>query len=117
MFLGSDNAEMVTENIDVFMPHGKVRQGLVSAIGGLLSKCSFTPKTSRFTLLECLFVLVYANSDEVSVVAVHDFIECSLMLGEKELIEGEIAEINNRVGSSGIITIVTTNPGYILVRI
>ncbi|KAI3997508.1 hypothetical protein MKX01_008115 [Papaver californicum] len=77
-------------------PSEKVRRGLVAAIGGLLSKCSFTMKTSWLMLLECLFVLVCDDSDEVSVVA-QESIECFLMLGEKELIEGEIAEIINRI--------------------
>ncbi|XP_026450286.1 uncharacterized protein LOC113350379 [Papaver somniferum] len=77
-------------------PSEKVRRGLVAAIGGLLSKCSFTMKTSRLMLLECLFVLVCDDSDEVSVVA-QESIDYFLMLGEKEVIEGEIAEIVNRM--------------------
>ncbi|XP_026447090.1 uncharacterized protein LOC113347626 isoform X2 [Papaver somniferum] len=77
-------------------PSEKVRRGLVAAIGGLLSNCSFTMKTSWLMLLECLFVLVCDDSDEVSVVA-QESIDCFLMLGEKELIEGEIAEIINRM--------------------
>ncbi|MCL7038490.1 hypothetical protein MKW94_001613 [Papaver nudicaule] len=77
-------------------PSEKVRRGLVAAIGGLLSKCSVTLKTSRLMLLECLFVLVCDDSEEVSVVA-QESIECFLMLGEKELIEGEIAEIITRM--------------------
>ncbi|XP_057461310.1 uncharacterized protein LOC130751695 [Actinidia eriantha] len=47
-------------------PAKKVRQGLLAAIRGLLSKCSFTLKESRLMLLECLCVLVCDDSQEVS---------------------------------------------------
>ncbi|KAM7526892.1 hypothetical protein LguiA_016794 [Lonicera macranthoides] len=47
-------------------PAKKVRQGLLAAIQGLLSKCSCTLKNSRLMLLECLFVLVCDDSEEVS---------------------------------------------------
>ncbi|OVA08901.1 hypothetical protein BVC80_901g20 [Macleaya cordata] len=77
-------------------PAEKVRRGLVAAIGGLLSKCSCTLKMSRLMLLECLFVLVCDDSEEVSVTA-QEFLEYFLVLGEKQLIEREIAEIINRL--------------------
>lgn len=47
-------------------------------------------------LQECVFVLVCDDSDEVSVAA-QEFLEGFLLLGEKQLIEREIAEIINRL--------------------
>ncbi|KAF9617967.1 hypothetical protein IFM89_039260 [Coptis chinensis] len=77
-------------------PAKKVRQGLVDSILGLLSECKHTLKRSRLMMLECLCVLVCDDSEDVSVVA-QDLLESFFKVGEKHLIEREIAEIFNRL--------------------
>ncbi|KAF8412889.1 hypothetical protein HHK36_000861 [Tetracentron sinense] len=77
-------------------PATKVRRGLLAAIRGLLSKCRYTLKKSRLMLLEYLCVLVCDDSEEVSLAA-QEFLESLLTLGEKHLIEHEVAEIFSRL--------------------
>ncbi|XP_018815607.2 uncharacterized protein LOC108987186 [Juglans regia] len=77
-------------------PAKKVRQGLLAAIQGLLSKCSHTLKESRLMLLECLCVLVVDDSEVVSVVA-QEFLDYLFSLGGKIHSEYDVAEIFSRL--------------------
>ncbi|KAG7955252.1 hypothetical protein I3843_11G060800 [Carya illinoinensis] len=77
-------------------PAKKVRQGLLAAIQGLLSKCSHTLKGSRLMLLECLCVLVVDDSEVVSVVA-QEFLDYLFSLGGKLHSEYDVAEIFSRL--------------------
>ncbi|KDP40201.1 hypothetical protein JCGZ_02199 [Jatropha curcas] len=75
-------------------PAKKIRQGLVAAIEGLLSKCSYTLKGSRLMLLECLCVLIVDDSEEVSAPAQ----EClEYLLNGKHHVQRDIAEIFGRL--------------------
>ncbi|XP_042499486.1 uncharacterized protein LOC122077580 [Macadamia integrifolia] len=80
----------------VVHPSKKVRQGLLDAIRGLLSKCCYSLKKSRLMLMECLCVLVCDNSEEVSMAA-QEFLEFLFISGEKDLMESEIAEMFGRL--------------------
>ncbi|WCJ23816.1 ARM repeat superfamily protein [Euphorbia peplus] len=77
-------------------PAKKVRQGLLAAIRGLLSKCSYTLKQSRLMLLECLFLLVVDDSEEVSSHA-QDLLEILFSSSGKHQIQHDIAEIFTRL--------------------
>ncbi|XP_043712910.1 uncharacterized protein LOC122661552 [Telopea speciosissima] len=77
-------------------PSKKVRQGLLDAIRGLLSKCCYTLKKSRLMLMECLCVLVCDDSEEVSIAA-QEFLEFLFISGEKDLMESEVAEMFGRL--------------------
>lgn len=77
-------------------PSKKVRQGLLAAIQGLLSKCSYTLKESRLILLECLCVLVCDDSEEVSAAA-QEFLEYLLSPRRKHHVEDDVVEIFNRL--------------------
>ncbi|CAK9165660.1 unnamed protein product [Ilex paraguariensis] len=77
-------------------PAQKVRQGLLAAIQGLLSKCCFTLEESRLMLLECLCVLVSDDSEEVSAPA-QAFFGYLLSSSGKRHIENDIAVIFNRL--------------------
>ncbi|XP_060670317.1 uncharacterized protein LOC107403735 [Ziziphus jujuba] len=76
-------------------PVKKVRKGLVAAILGLLSNCSYTLKQSRLMLLETLCVLVVDDSEEVSAAA-QEFLEYSFSSGKHQL-EHDLAEIFHRL--------------------
>lgn len=77
-------------------PAQKVRKALLAAIEGLLSRCYYTLKESRLIFLECLFVLVCDDFEEVSEAA-------QLFLGEqfsswgKPDIKHDVAQIFNRL--------------------
>ncbi|XP_038690270.1 uncharacterized protein LOC119989047 [Tripterygium wilfordii] len=77
-------------------PSRKVRQGLLAAIQGLLLRCSHTLKSSRLMLLECLFVLVVDESEEVSSSAQH-FLEVLSSSSGKHSVESDVAEIFGRL--------------------
>ncbi|GAB2276406.1 hypothetical protein Dimus_011134 [Dionaea muscipula] len=47
-------------------PAKKLRQAILAAIQGLLLKCSYTLKRSRLMFLECLYVLVCDDSEDIS---------------------------------------------------
>ncbi|XP_024019137.1 uncharacterized protein LOC21399286 isoform X2 [Morus notabilis] len=77
-------------------PAKRVRQGLLAAIQGLLSKCRCTLKKSRLMLLECVCALVVDESEEVSAAA-QEFLEHSFSsIGNKQL-EQDVADIFNRL--------------------
>ncbi|XP_062115745.1 uncharacterized protein LOC133829920 [Humulus lupulus] len=77
-------------------PAKRVRQGLLAAIQGLLSKCSCTLKNSRLMLLECLCALVVDDSVEVSAAA-QDFLENSFMSIGKKYLEDDLTQIFSRL--------------------
>ncbi|XP_065863276.1 uncharacterized protein [Euphorbia lathyris] len=77
-------------------PAKKIRQGLLAAIQGLLSKCSYNLKQSRLMLLECLFLLVVDDSEEVSSRAQH-FLEFLFSSSGKHRVQHDIAEIFTRL--------------------
>uniref|UniRef100_A0A5B6YNE8 TELO2-interacting protein 1 n=1 Tax=Davidia involucrata TaxID=16924 RepID=A0A5B6YNE8_DAVIN len=77
-------------------PAKKVRRGLLAAISGLLSKCSYTLKESRVMLLECLCVLVCDDSEEVSKSA-QALLRYLLSSSGKHLVENDLAEIFSRL--------------------
>ncbi|CAL1409398.1 unnamed protein product [Linum trigynum] len=47
-------------------PAKRLRRGLLAAITAMLSRCSSTLKESRLMLLECLFVLVVDDSEDIA---------------------------------------------------
>ncbi|KAK2972025.1 hypothetical protein RJ640_005045 [Escallonia rubra] len=73
-------------------PAKKVRLGLLAAIQGLLSKCSYTLKESRLMLLECLFILVCDDSEEVSGAA-QVFLRYLFLSSGKHHIKLDVADI------------------------
>ncbi|XP_058218097.1 uncharacterized protein LOC131329059 isoform X2 [Rhododendron vialii] len=73
----------------------KVRQGVLAAIRGLLSKCSYTLKDSRLMLLECLCVLVCDDSEEVSSTA-QIFLRSLFSSNKKHHVQCDFAEIFSR---------------------
>lgn len=77
-------------------PAKRVRRGLLSAIQGLLLKCSHILHGSRLMLLECLCILVCDDSEEVSMAA-QEILEFLFSLSEKHTIEGDVAEIFKRL--------------------
>ncbi|KAJ4963121.1 hypothetical protein NE237_023060 [Protea cynaroides] len=80
----------------VVHPSKKVRQGLIDAVRGLLSKCCYSLKKSRLMLLECLCVLVCDDSEEVSMAA-QEFLESLFVSGEKDILKSEVAEMFGRL--------------------
>ncbi|GMP64718.1 hypothetical protein CsSME_00025858 [Camellia sinensis var. sinensis] len=74
----------------------KVRQGLLAAIRGLLSKCIYTLKDSRLMLLECLCVLVCDESEDVSTAA-QGFLGCLFSSSRKHHVQYDFAEIFSRL--------------------
>ncbi|KAM6570546.1 hypothetical protein CsatB_018531 [Cannabis sativa] len=77
-------------------PAKRVRQGLLAAIQGLLSKCSCTLKNSRLMLLECLCALVVDDSVEVSAAA-QEFLENSFTTIGKNYLEDDLTQIFSRL--------------------
>ncbi|GMN56495.1 hypothetical protein TIFTF001_025616 [Ficus carica] len=77
-------------------PAKRVRQGLLAAIQGLLSKCSCTLKKSRLMLLECLCTLVVDDAEEVSAAA-QEFLEHSFSSVGKKQLARDVAEIFSRL--------------------
>ncbi|KAK1588226.1 hypothetical protein Q3G72_021127 [Acer saccharum] len=77
-------------------PATKVRRGLLAAIRGLLSKCSFTLKESRLMLLECLCVLVVDNHGEISAAA-QEFLEYLLSSSGKQHVKLDVSDIFSRL--------------------
>ncbi|KAI8007626.1 hypothetical protein LOK49_LG07G03659 [Camellia lanceoleosa] len=74
----------------------KVRQGLLAAIRGLLSKCIYTLKDSRLMLLECLCVLVCDESEDVSTAA-QGFLGYLFSSSRKHHVQYDFAEIFSRL--------------------
>uniref|UniRef100_A0A2P2KMP9 Uncharacterized protein LOC105632012 n=1 Tax=Rhizophora mucronata TaxID=61149 RepID=A0A2P2KMP9_RHIMU len=77
-------------------PTKRVRQGLVAAIQGLLSKCIYALKDSRLMLLECLCVFVVDDCEEISVPA-QQFMECLFSARGKNHVCSDVAAILNRL--------------------
>ncbi|XP_021674719.2 uncharacterized protein LOC110660661 isoform X2 [Hevea brasiliensis] len=77
-------------------PAKKMRRGLLAAIQGLLSNCSYTLKDSRLMLLECLCVLIVDDSEEVSAPA-QEFIEYLFSSSGKHHVKRDITEIFSRL--------------------
>lgn len=77
-------------------PSGKVRQGLLAVIQGLLSKTSYVLKGSRLMLLESLCVLACDDSEEVSS-ASQLFFGHLLSSHGKLHVKHDVAEIFNRL--------------------
>ncbi|XP_050216425.1 uncharacterized protein LOC126667488 [Mercurialis annua] len=77
-------------------PAKKVRQGLLAAIQGLLSKCSYTLKDSRLLLLECLCVLIVDDFEDLSAQA-REFFEYLLSSSGKHHVQQDMAEIFGRL--------------------
>ncbi|KNA08663.1 hypothetical protein SOVF_160610 isoform A [Spinacia oleracea] len=77
-------------------PSKRIRRGLLSAVHGLLSKCSCILKESRLILLECLCYLVCDDSKDVSIPA-QDFLGFLFSSNGKYVIEDDLAEIFNRL--------------------
>ncbi|KAL3820912.1 hypothetical protein ACJIZ3_006817 [Penstemon smallii] len=77
-------------------PTRKVRLGLLASVQALLCKCSYSLKESRFMLLECLFVLVCDDSEDVSSNALASF---GLLVSSrgKDQVEHDIAEVFSRL--------------------
>ncbi|XP_031115068.1 uncharacterized protein LOC116019112 [Ipomoea triloba] len=71
----TDTSSHVDKLLSATFPHlcmhssKRVRQGLLAAIQGLLTKCCYTLKSSRLMLLECLCILVCDDSEDVSLAA------------------------------------------------
>ncbi|KAM1795905.1 hypothetical protein ACFX15_035262 [Malus domestica] len=77
-------------------PAKKVRQGLLASIRGLLSRCSYTLRQSRQTLLECLCALVVDDSVEVSAGA-QEFLENLFSSIEDNQLEHDVAQMFSRL--------------------
>ncbi|XP_073313836.1 uncharacterized protein [Primulina huaijiensis] len=77
-------------------PTTKVRLGLLAAVKVLLCKCSYTLKESRQMLLECLFVLICDDSEEVSSDA-KAFFGLVLSSRENDQLEHDTTEIFSRL--------------------
>ncbi|KAL5813264.1 hypothetical protein ACOSQ3_028214 [Xanthoceras sorbifolium] len=77
-------------------PAKKVRKGLLAAIRGLLSKCSFTLKESRLMLLECLCVLVVDDHEEISAGA-QEFLEYLLLFSGMQHVKLDVSDIFSRL--------------------
>ncbi|GMH10672.1 hypothetical protein Nepgr_012513 [Nepenthes gracilis] len=77
-------------------PSKKVRRALLASIRGLLMKCSYTLKRSRLMFLECLYVLVCDDCEEVSVAA-QEFLEFYLSSNEEHNVERDVAVILDRL--------------------
>eukprot|EP00257_Ricinus_communis_P015582 XP_015573531.1 uncharacterized protein LOC8280892 isoform X1 [Ricinus communis] len=73
-------------------PAKKVREGLLGAIQGLLSKCSYTLKDSRLMLLECLCVLIVDDCKDVSTPA-QQFLEYLFSSSGKHHVQHDMTEI------------------------
>ncbi|EYU33785.1 hypothetical protein ABFS82_08G161200 [Erythranthe guttata] len=76
-------------------PNRKVRLGVLASIRGLLRKCSYTLRDSRLMLLECLFVLVCDDSEDVSSEA-QTFTEILVSSGKNQ-IEQDMSEVFSRL--------------------
>ncbi|KAJ4705806.1 ARM repeat superfamily protein [Melia azedarach] len=94
-----DWIEKTSSNVNKLLcatfPH-KVREGLLAAIRGLLSKCSYTLKESRLMLLECLCVLVVDDYEEISAVA-QAFLEYLLLFSGKQHVKLDVTDIFTRL--------------------
>ncbi|KAK9181985.1 hypothetical protein WN944_025126 [Citrus x changshan-huyou] len=77
-------------------PAKKVRKGLLAAIRGLLSNCSYTLKDSRLMLLECLCVMVVGDDEEISVAA-QEFLECLFLYSGKHCVKFDVSDIFGRL--------------------
>ncbi|KAK9274612.1 hypothetical protein L1049_021862 [Liquidambar formosana] len=77
-------------------PAKKVRQGLLAAIRGLLSKCTYTLKESRLMLLECLCILACDDSEDVSADA-QEFLEYLFSSSRKLHVERDVAAMFDRL--------------------
>ncbi|CAN1318255.1 TELO2-interacting protein 1 homolog [Linum perenne] len=77
-------------------PVKKLRRGLLAAIKGLISKCSSTLKEGRTMLLECLFVLVVDESEDVAASA-QEFLEFLFSSCGKRSVKADIAQIFARI--------------------
>ncbi|XP_031256286.1 uncharacterized protein LOC116114265 [Pistacia vera] len=77
-------------------PARKVRGGLLAAIRGLLSKCSYTLKDSRLMLLECLCVLVVDDYEDISAAA-QEFLEYLFSPKGKHHMKLDILDVFNRL--------------------
>ncbi|GAY42440.1 hypothetical protein CUMW_066860 [Citrus unshiu] len=73
-------------------PTKKVRKGLLAAIRGLLSNCSYTLKDSRLMLLECLCVMVVGDDEEISAAA-QEFLECLFLYSGKHCVKFDVSDI------------------------
>ncbi|XP_022952363.1 uncharacterized protein LOC111455069 isoform X1 [Cucurbita moschata] len=70
----------------------KVRLGILAAINGLLSRCSYTLKESRLMLLECLCALAIDDSEDVSFTA-QEFLEYLFWITQNHQLQLDIAKI------------------------
>ncbi|KAJ0099748.1 hypothetical protein Patl1_20854 [Pistacia atlantica] len=77
-------------------PARKVRGGLLAAIRGLLSKCSYMLKDSRLMLLECLCVLVVDDYEDISAAA-QEFLEYLFSPKGKHHMKLDILDVFNRL--------------------
>ncbi|KAK1358461.1 hypothetical protein POM88_051717 [Heracleum sosnowskyi] len=77
-------------------PAQKVRKALLAAIEGLLSRCYYTLKESRLVFLECLFVLVCDDFEEVSEAA-QVFLGDQFSSRGKHDIKHDVAQIFSRL--------------------
>ncbi|XP_052177769.1 uncharacterized protein LOC127791774 isoform X2 [Diospyros lotus] len=77
-------------------PTEKLRRGLLAAIQGLYSKCSYTLKDSRLMQLECLCVLACDESEEVSAAA-QAFLSYLFSSSRKQDVQYDFAEIFSRL--------------------
>ncbi|KAH9677086.1 ARM repeat superfamily protein [Citrus sinensis] len=77
-------------------PAKKVRKGLLAAIRGLLSNCSYTLKDSRLMLLECLCVMVVGDDEEISAAA-QEFLECLFLYSGKHCVKFDVSDIFGRL--------------------
>ncbi|XP_074350478.1 uncharacterized protein LOC141689873 isoform X2 [Apium graveolens] len=77
-------------------PAQKVRKALLAAIEGLLSRCYYTLKESRLVFLECLFVLVCDDFEEVSEAA-QVFLGGQFSSRGKHDIKHDVAQIFSRL--------------------
>ncbi|XP_021765318.1 uncharacterized protein LOC110729837 isoform X2 [Chenopodium quinoa] len=77
-------------------PSKRIRRGLVSAVQGLLLKCSYISKGSRLMLLECLGKLACDDSEDVSMPA-QDVLGLLFSSDGKHTVEDDLAEIFSRL--------------------
>ncbi|GAB4854735.1 hypothetical protein Ancab_023321 [Ancistrocladus abbreviatus] len=77
-------------------PAKRVRRALLAAIQGLLLKCGCILKGSRLMFLECLYVLVCDDSQEVSITA-QEFLVCLLSTNKEHNFECDVAGILDRL--------------------
>ncbi|XP_017258473.1 uncharacterized protein LOC108227694 isoform X2 [Daucus carota subsp. sativus] len=77
-------------------PAQKVRRALLAAVEGLLSRCYYTLKESRLVFLECSFVLVCDDFEEVSEAA-QVFLGNQFSSRGKHDIKHDVAQIFSRL--------------------